>query len=268
MINPKHIFRAELGAQLGARGIKYEISNWQINTEFGDLIFEPKRICIRYAGQHRINAAFAYGNNPDSGHIIKILMQTSASQAPERSTNIRKTKKLHWVWALLGFLFIAGCTYSVNSMKLAELIEKRDQAADQRKSPYMQRKMNSSQKVIKSDDIKPLSVKTDITDFIAEMRYYDGVRDKDKPIQYTFVPDTWLYENLHQISRLSQHQIIYDATSNFRIKHKIVESGRGSAIAKRVYSAINAQFGGQLTLVQCKNTSIITDKTNYQNLCS
>lgn len=258
MNNPKQTLRDKLLSHLHARDIKYNASNWQISTDFGDLIFEPKRICIRYMGQHGVNAAFRYSDNPNADHIIKMLMDLRTKKSQRVTRKPPGKAKLRWF--ILGFVFVAGCTAS--TLSFTGFSQKHSSAKQHHNSLFGQRNTQRGDNQT-NDYIKPLSVEIDRESVIQNVHHFSRIANPDRIIQYKFDQDTWLYENLTKIGLQSQHLIIYDASTNFRIKETIIETGRGSEIAKRVFTAINAQFGGGLTLVQCKNASVISDKSNY-----
>lgn len=268
MKNIKRTWQQKFATALAIRGIKFKMDSSMLSTEYGELIFEPQRLCIRYSGHAGINAKFRYNDTPDIGQIIKLLTNMPSVQ---KSIEVKPIKtRATWKWVMIGFLFIASCAYAAIRINVSgQFIEVQDETGSHSIPMSAQiNRMTKHDETLKGGAIKELNVNTDLTAAVNQMAYYASINQPNKPLSYTFEKGSWLHENLTHISKLSRHQIIYDTNTNFRINYKIIESGRGSDIARKAFHAINSQFEGQLMLVQCKNTSIITDKEVYAGLCS
>ena len=265
----KKTWQQKLASALNTRRIKFTLYSSMISTEHGDLIFSEKSLSIRYPGSAGNNAVFRY-SGLETGQVLQMLTQPHSASKTEDKTR-RKESVAMWLWALIGGVLVAGCTtFAATKLDFGAELPKMAQEQGRRYAGMFGLKAEQTERAaaIENGTMADLFIETDLESTKSHMDKFANLSDQNKRIQYKFSAGTWINENLEHISKLSRHHIVYDTKTNFRINSQIIETGRGSELVKKAYYAINAEFDGALKLVQCKNTSIITDKTDYNTLCS
>lgn len=266
MIYSKNTLKQKISLALSSRKIKHQIYPTMLSSEFGDLIFSDKHVSLRHPGKTGASAVFKYSEQPSISHILTLL--TNPKSAPGSSLAQGPTES-STPWPLYGGALLIGLSISSLAVSQIDLSapESRSSESPKRFAAFRAKDFDETKLAVDDGLIKAIQNRPQLHEIESAMTRFEASKNQNMRIQYKFAQDTWLKDNLESISALTKHTIIYATKTDLKIQHQILEVGRGSDLAKKVFSAISPNFDGELILLQCRNTSIITDQRELSSLC-
>lgn len=238
-----------------------------IRTPNGSHKFEHDKLILRSADNSRSLAAFRY-KSMNIQQILDILQNTQ--ERPKKAGRLTSnrssiTVKINWLMASIITIVAAGYaltlftprtttgeTPDLSALPLAGLYDK---------------SVGTKTLEQPGTNWRPVPEVVDVAHVLQQMNKHEKLEEKDKPVHHTLEAGSWLQSHVESISKLSNHHIVWAVTRDYKITAESQVSGRGSQIARTLYNAVQSEFNGNLVIVHCNNTTLVTDAPQLKGIC-
>lgn len=238
-----------------------------IRTPNASLKFLHDKLILTSVDNSRSIAAFRY-KSMNIQQIVDILQKNQESpKKTGRLTSNRSstTAKVNWIMASILTIVAAGYALTL-SIPTTNVGESPELSASPLAGLYDTSVGSKSLEPI-GTNWRSVPAVVDISHVLQQMNTYEKLEDKDRQIHHTLEAGSWLQSNVESISKLSNHHIVWSASRDYRLIAESQVSGKGSQIAKTLYNAVKSEFNGNLVIVHCKNTTLITDAPQLKGVC-